>query len=246
MKGESMCHNEGEKEAAYMIKKIIIFVLLIIMAGCRKTPEIIIDDEPVKQPENGTVTFSICEEEGALVYSAEFSDEYRRTIQDKDGEYTVIPEVVVRFYKYSSDDLKKDLERYAIVLGDTTLNPVFRIMNIGNGASAFYDYTGVSGSYDFTIIMNDQRHVYSSELHDAGIIAFTNDYVRKIENLEVNREYLLGYTIISNNRLHTDSTSIEDLVNRTVIRQASGRYTVIAVTLEYWWGERNNVMKPGY
>ena len=220
------------------MKKIILFlIVMVIMSGCaiEQTPEVIIpenqDGEKEKLP-----NFEIREEEGNLIYSASIPSESAA------GDKVEVPCAVLRFYRYDSENKDGELEKMAYVLGNGTYDLDLVIYGAAITENPYADFTDINGSFMVTFLFDERRYDYDIPMNNAGIVTYTSDFFREIENMETDTEYLLGYRICSTKRIHADNLTLEALKDRTVVTKDTAPYTVVAVTLEYYCGGVNGTI----
>ena len=212
-------------------------MVMVILSGCatEKTPEVIIPEDPDNIKRNA-VSFEIREEEGDFIYSASVP------AQSAWGDMVEVPALVLRFYRYDSDNKDKELDRYAYSLGNGTYDIDLMIRGAGILENPYADFTDINGSFKITFYVDERRYDYEIPMYNAGIVTYTSDFVREIDNLETDREYLLGYRICSTKRIHADNLTLDALKDRTVITKNTAPYTVVAVTLEYYCGGVNGTV----
>lgn len=161
----------------------------------------------------------------------------------KDGESietTAVPVGVIRFYSYDSDNIDRELEKYAYV-SLAGLDTVLQLKGVV-GETAFMDMSNSDGKLHYYFTVNENGFSHDVAYGKKEVITTTGNCIDDIPDFRIGEEYLLGYVITSSKRLRANTLDLEDLINRSVVSNSDVYYKVTAVTLEWTDGDVNSTI----
>ena len=230
------------KEMREMKKAIITVFVLLLLCGCKAEPEVIIDDNNVRQTETDSeISLAVAKEGADLIIHTVFPEKYQKQYKiTENDELTIVPVGVIRFYSYDSDNLNGDFDKnaYTCISG---LDTVVKLQSVV-GEMPFMDMSSSDGKLIFRFFVDG--NVFSHEVNygKKEVITNTGSFIDEIPDFKIGEEYLLGYVVTSSKRIQTDTLDLDALKNRTVVSISDVYYKVTAITLEWTDGDINNTI----